>query len=226
MRIEPAGVPMQQCPMAAEPGVDISCRQAGERTQRGEAHPPEQADQIGDVERIDRQVGQERRRLPHRHDEDVLCERLPRRLLGGEQPVGDAEPDVPHTEIDQPLGDDSSRLRFTGIELVGNTKGTQARTQRRHTRAQLLDGEQDVLERPRIRLRPMVGDDETRTPRLGVPTAHAAAHPVGPGGRIAGQDHPPLTIGAAEDGNRRTRRMFRHRSHHRPVRTPDDHRPH
>ena len=93
--------------MAAEPGVHVGRSEVGERTDRGEAHAAQQADEIGSVEHLDRQVGEEGGRLPRPDDQAVLGEGPAGGLLGGEQPVGDAEADVPDAQRDQSLGDDA-----------------------------------------------------------------------------------------------------------------------
>ena len=183
MRVETACVPVQQLAVAAEPGVHVGRGEVGERSERGEAHAAQQADEIGRVERLDRQVGEERGRLPRPHHQAVLGEGPAGGLLGGEQPVGDPEADVPDAQRDQPLGDDRPRLDLTAVEPGRHPQRAQARTQRRHPRAELLDGGDDLLERSRVGVGTMVGERELGASRLGVAAAHPATDALGPRGR-------------------------------------------
>ena len=113
--------------------------------------------------------------------------RPPGRLLGGEQPVGDAEADVPDAQRDQPLGDDRPRLDLAAVEPGRHPQRAQAGTQRRHPRAELLDGDEDLLERSRVGLGTMIGERELGASRLGVAAAHPATDALGPRGRRARQ---------------------------------------
>ncbi len=166
---------MQQLAVAAEPGVHVGRSEVGERSERGEAHAAQQADEIRSVEHLDRQVGEECGRLPRPDHQAVLGQGPAGGLLGGEQPVGDAETDVPDAQRDQPLGDDCPCLDLTAVEPGRNPQRTQPRAQRRHPRAELLDGDEDLLEGARVGVGTMVGDREPGAPRLGVAAAHPAA---------------------------------------------------
>ena len=187
MRVEAPGEPVQQLAVAAEPGVHVGGGEPGERSEGGQAHPAQQAHEIRGVERLDGQVGEERGRLPRPHHQAVLGEGPAGGLLGGEQPVGDTEADVPDPQRDQPLGDDRPRLDLTAVEPGRHPQRAQTRTQRRHPRAELLDGDEDVLEGPSIGLGTMIGERELGASRLGVAAAHPAADALGPRGRRACQ---------------------------------------
>jgi hypothetical protein len=164
MRVEATGEPVQQLAVTAEPGVHVGRGEVGERSECGEAHPAQQAHQVGVVERLDRQVSEERGRLPRPHHQAVLGEGPAGGLLSGEQPVGDSEADVPDAQRDQPLRDDRPCLDLAPVEPGRHPQRAQARTERGHSRTELFDGDQDLLEGASVSIGPMIGERELGAP--------------------------------------------------------------
>ena len=184
-------------PERPEPVAHLAGREPREVAERQEPEPTQQVGQlatlgptVGDVGKdLHRQPLEERRGRPLADDHAVLDHRLPGRLLGREQVVGDTEPAVPDPGVDQVLGDERGGMRLATEVAPGRGHRHQPRPDRRHPWPQLLDRGQHRLEVAGVPLGIGGEQHELGTSRLRVATPLAAADALDPGSGVAHLDH-------------------------------------
>ena len=206
-----------------EPGQDVTGRQRRQIAEAGQTHPGEQPDELRigltDVlEPRDREAVEEGGRAARVNDDrSPTTSGAARRHGRGEAPIGHADAH----------GDGTSVLAHGAHELLGEAlvttevprrpAGVEAQPSGLHhfqARCEATDGAHDGLERPGIAIGVVVEQHDVRTALLGATAALTLQHPLGSGGRRAGND----TIGVQDDG----RHLGRHAGgHDGPVRAPD-----
>ena len=190
--------------------------------ERPQTQPAEQADQLGVLEDRDRQRARKVALPPAGTTGSPGSGRVPRRLLGGEDAVGDARLAVPDPGLDQALGHHRSGLGLPAVEPLRGRQRAQTRPDRGHRGADVLDRREHGFEGPDVA--GIVGLDhhEFGAVRGRVPAAHPPSYPFGSGGGRTGLHLPGL-----HDRDRGVfgQPQFGARGHHRPVRHPDHHHP-
>ena len=209
--------------------LDGVARQVGEVAQGVQAESLQEAHQLATagavvLQHVHGQAAQERRGPAGGDDRPRLHLGHPGGLLGGEEVVGDADPDVPDAGLDQRLAGGRRCRGLAAVPAAGSPDGEQSGTQGGHAGAQVLDHREDRLEGPGVAVGVGRQQQQLGTPRLRVAAALTAAYALGAGGTVAdlhdvgGQDGGGGAERPAASSSAATTDQSGHHTDHRPSR--------